>query len=161
MDIFEFAINMEKEGRAFYLELGQKSQNEGLRNVFQMLAADEEKHQHILQKMKEEATPVLIDTQILGQARSVFAGLAEETFEVDDSTEQVELYKKAMEIEKMSEDFYRLKAMEIEGEDHKGILLKIAEEEGRHLFLLQNIINFVSRPQQWIENAEFNHLEDY
>lgn len=35
------------------------------------------------------------------------------------------------------------------------------EEEKKHYFLLDNIIEFVSRPEQWLENAEFYHLEEY
>ena len=29
------------------------------------------------------------------------------------------------------------------------------------MFLLENMLDFISRPQTWLENAEFNHLEDY
>lgn len=44
---------------------------------------------------------------------------------------------------------------------HKKILTKLAEEEKKHLFLLENLVEFISRPETWIENAEFNHLDDY
>lgn len=37
----------------------------------------------------------------------------------------------------------------------------MAGEEKRHFFILENIIDFVSRPQSWLENAEFNKLEEY
>jgi rubrerythrin len=37
----------------------------------------------------------------------------------------------------------------------------IAEEEKRHEFLLDHILQFISRPQTWLENAEFNHLDQY
>jgi rubrerythrin len=161
MDIFEFAINMEKEGQDFYEELAQKSPNQGLKNIFHMLAEDEKKHEQILEKMKQEAAPALVDTEILGEAKSVFAGLTANDLELGDSTGQIQLYKKAQEIEKRSEEFYSLKAMEVQNEEQKNILLKIAAEESRHHFLLQNIIDFVSRPQQWVEDAEFNHLDDY
>jgi rubrerythrin len=161
MDIFDFAINMEKEGQAFYLELAQKSHNQGLKNIFKMLAADEEKHGQILVTMREETAPELTETAILNQAKGIFAGLTGEELEIGDSTGQIDLYLKALDIEKRSEDFYRSKAQEINNEPQKELLLKIAEEESRHRFLLQNIIEFVSRPQQWIEDAEFNHLEDY
>lgn len=161
MDIFDFAINMEKEGQAFYLELAQKSQNPGLTNIFKMLAADEEKHEQVLEKMKKETAPALADTEILTQAKGVFAGLAGIDLEVGESTGQIELYQKAQEIEKKSEDFYRSKAQELNNEQQEKILLRIADEEKRHRFLLENIIEFVSRPKQWVEDAEFNHLEDY
>ncbi len=43
----------------------------------------------------------------------------------------------------------------------KDILLKIAEDEKRHRFLLKNTVDFLSRPKTWIENAEFHHLDEY
>jgi hypothetical protein len=37
----------------------------------------------------------------------------------------------------------------------------IAEEEKRHEFLLEHVLQFIARPQTWLENAEFNHLDQY
>ena len=53
------------------------------------------------------------------------------------------------------------KAQEVPEEYQKRIFLKLAEEEKKHYFLLENIIDFVSRPATWLENAEFCHLEEY
>jgi len=74
---------------------------------------------------------------------------------------QVKLYEKAQDIEKKSEDFYRQKAGEVEQQYQREIFLALAEEEKKHYFLLENIIQFVSRPQTWLENAEFYHLDEY
>ena len=68
---------------------------------------------------------------------------------------------KAQDIEKKSRDFYTEKANEVKQEYQKDIFLKLAEEEKKHYFLLENIIDFISRPETWLENAEFNHLEEY
>jgi len=46
-------------------------------------------------------------------------------------------------------------------ESQRKIFLKLAGEEKKHVFLLANLVEFVSRPETWIENAEFNHLDDY
>jgi hypothetical protein len=43
----------------------------------------------------------------------------------------------------------------------KELLNRIADEENRHYFLLDHMIEFIGRPQTWIEDAEFNHLQDY
>lgn len=43
----------------------------------------------------------------------------------------------------------------------KNLLLKLAEEEKKHMFLLENLVEFIPRPETWIENAEFNHLVEY
>jgi len=36
----------------------------------------------------------------------------------------------------------------------KNQLLKLAKEKNKHMFLLKNPVEFVFRPEAWIENAE-------
>jgi rubrerythrin len=80
---------------------------------------------------------------------------------VDIETSEIGRYNKAIEIEKKSEDFYTEKANEVDNPQVKDILLRIAADEKKHQFLLQNTIDFISRPQSWLENAEFYHLDEY
>ena len=84
---------------------------------------------------------------------------AKDTFGVNIS--QKELYKKAQQIEKKSQDFYSEKATEVNDLSQKGLFLQIAEEEKKHYWILENILNFISRPQNWLENAEWYHLDEY
>jgi rubrerythrin len=58
-------------------------------------------------------------------------------------------------------DHYEEMSDKVDNKLHKKILTKLAEEEKKHLFLLENLVEFISRPETWIENAEFNHLDDY
>ena len=47
-------------------------------------------------------------------------------------------------------------------EEQKQLWLAIAAEEKRHEHILENVIEFVTKPESWAENAEFSHLEkDY
>jgi hypothetical protein len=41
------------------------------------------------------------------------------------------------------------------------MLVMLAKEEQVHYFILENIINFLSRPQAWLEDAEFVNLDEY
>ena len=111
--------------------------------------------------MKKNITPDLAETTVLSSARDDFAKMRKsaENFNVD--INQIELYKKAQNIEKQSENFYLQKANEIPDEYQKELFQKLAEEEKKHYFLLDNIIEFVSRPKQWLENAEWYHLDEY
>jgi len=74
---------------------------------------------------------------------------------------QIELYRKAQGIEKMTQDFYEEKAGEAIDEAQAGIFLKIADEEKKHYFILENIINFVNKPSSWLENPEWYDMEEY
>ena len=96
---------------------------------------------------------------MLADARNVFAGLQGADLPLQGA--QIELYREAQEIERKSQVFYEEKAREADEPAARDLLLKIADEEKRHYFLLDSMVAFINRPYEWIENAEFNHLEDY
>jgi len=161
MNIFEFALQMEKDGETYYRELADKSGEKGLKTIFTMLADDEVKHYQVVQGMMKNQKATMADTTVLSKAKNIFAEMKSSGKHMDLGVSHITLYKHAQENEKKSEDFYRDKANEASDATIKAIMLKLAEEEKRHYFLLENIIDFVNRPDTWLENAEFNHLETY
>jgi len=161
MNIFEFGMQMEKDGEHFYRDLAGKCKIEGLRFILNLLADNEVDHYNVLKGLNENASPQLTGYTVLKDAKNVFSEMKEKNESLDMEGTEVELYTKAVEIEQKSEAFYREKAEEVESGEVKAILLKIAEEERRHAFFMANMVTFLSRPQNWIENAEFNHLDDY
>jgi len=160
MNIFEFAMEKEKYSEDYYRQLAGKSNNKGLETVFNMLADEEAKHYKIVSDMKEGVAPDLAEMTVLSDAKGVFAKMRESAQDFDFDVSQTELYRKAQKIEKQSQDFYLEKANEVE-KTQKEIFLRLAEQEKKHYFLLENIIDFVSKPETWLENAEFHHLEEY
>ena len=160
MNIFEFAIEKEKYSEDYYRRLAERTNNKGLETIFNMLADEEAKHYKIVSDMKEDVAPDLADTTVLSDAKDVFTKMRESAQKFSFDISQTELYKKAQDIEKQSQNFYLEKAKEAE-ETQKEIFLRLAEEEKKHYFLLENIIDFVSRPQTWLENAEWHHLDEY
>jgi len=160
MNIFEYAMQMEKDGEDYYRQLAQQTANKGIRTILAMLADEEVKHCNTVEKMKTEK-PQIAETKILADAKNVFVQIKESGEGFDFGIKQTELYRKAQEIEKKSRAFYLDKADEVEEEYQKEVFLRLADEEKKHYFLLENIIEFVSRPETWLENAEFHHLEEY
>ena len=160
MDIFEFAMKMEEDGKKYYLELSGIATDEGIQNILKMLAADEDKHFAVIKQMKEEQT-VMVETRVLEKARNIFAEMREKKEEIDISSTPIHLYAKAKEIEERSIKFYLEMSADMEDDAQRDLFLLLAEEEKKHVFLLENVIEFVSKPKIWLENAEFNHLEDY
>jgi len=160
MNIFEFAMEKEKYSEDYYRRLAERTNNKGLETIFNMLADEEAKHYKIVSDMKEDVAPDLADTTVLSDAKDVFVKMRESAQKFSFDISQTELYKKAQDIEKQSQNFYLEKAKEAE-ETQKEIFLSLAEEEKKHYFLLENIINFVSKPQTWLENAEWHHLDEY
>jgi len=160
MNIFEYAMQMEKDGEDYYRRLAQQTANKGLKTILTMLADEETKHYNAIERM-QTAEAHMAETTILTDAQNIFIQIKESDEKLDFDIKQTELYKKAQDIEKKSQDFYLEKANEVKEEYQKGLFLKLAEEEKKHYFLLDNIIEFVSRPEHWLENAEFYHLEEY
>jgi len=160
MNIFKYAMQMEKDGEEYYRQLARQTANNGLQTILTMLADEEVKHYNAIEKMKT-AKPKLGETTVLSDAKNIFIQIKESNGNLDYDTGQTQLYKKAQNIEERSRDFYLEKANEVEEEYQKEVFLTLAEEEKKHYFLLENIIEFVSRPETWLENAEFYHLEEY
>ncbi len=125
-----------------------------------MLADEEAGHYQILSDI-EQGSPEVGETDILNHARNVFEEMKDtgRTFHLDEA--QVDLYREAQAIEQRSIDFYTEKAAKVDLDSQKQLLTRLAQEEKKHYFLLENIIDFVSRPTSWLENAEFCHLEQY
>ncbi|HXX58133.1 MAG TPA: ferritin family protein [Thermodesulfovibrionales bacterium] len=161
MDIYEFALKMEKDGENYYRELAVGANNKGLRNILTMLADAEVIHYNLFKKMKDREKVEPADSAILDDTKNVFMKMKEEKDVTGLNIQQTELYEKALEIEKKSEDFYRAKAAETKDEIQKKVFMKIAGQEKIHYFIVERILDFVSRPQTWLENPEWYHLEEY
>ncbi|MHC4153629.1 MAG: ferritin-like domain-containing protein [Planctomycetota bacterium] len=161
MDIFEFAMQKEKLSEDYYRQLAAQTDNTGLKRIFNMLADEEAHHFSVVDQMRSKVPDKLSGTDVLSEAKEVFARMREDTKKFDFDAGQVETYKKARDIEEESRKFYLQKADEVEDPSQKGIFRKLAEEEKKHYFLLDNIIEFVCQPETWLENAEFYHLEEY
>ena len=161
MDIFEFAKEKEKYAEEFYRDRAAKSPDKGLAEIFLLLANEEEKHFDMIEKMQAEVPAELTETTVLSDATAIFEKIREGAKKFSFDRSELELYKEAQKIEQNARDYYLDKADQVEVQAQKDIFIKLAEEEKKHYFLLDNIIDFVSRPQQWLENAEFHHLEDY
>ena len=159
MDIYEFAMQMERDGERFYRNLAEGSSSRGMSRILTSLADDEAKHYVIVKEMAEGVEPDMDKTTILADAKNVFAQMQGTSLDLGGL--QVEVYRQAQEIERQSREFYEEQAAQATRASTRTIMLKIADEEQRHYFLLDQIIEFLDRPTTWIEDAEFNHLDNY
>ena len=160
MDIYDYAMQMEKDGEDLYRDLASKTVNPGLKTILIMLADAEVRHFKLFQNMKNNNKVVTADISILNDVKNVFVKMKEKKSSGVDVS-QIELYRKAQGIEKMTQDFYEEKAGEVKDESQARIFLKIANEEKRHYLILESIIDFVNRPASWLENPEWYHMEEY
>lgn len=159
MEIYEFAMKMEKDGEQYYLELAQNAVNAGFKNIFTILAHAEAVHYDIFRKMRDNEKIEVPGTKLLSEVRNIFEKIREEEKDADVLISQIDLYRKAREIENKSIDFYLTQADEMRDPYQKEIFVKIADEEKKHFFIMEEIINFVAQPGTWLENPEWYHTE--
>jgi rubrerythrin len=165
MDIFEFAMQMEKDGEKYYRELMNTCKTPGLKKIFSFLADEEAKHYTYIENLQQKKSlPQTVETHILENVKNIFVGMKSEKQGLDAGTiKATAAFIKARDIEEKSRKFYQEKAGEIQNAEAKSLLKTLAKEEQKHFYIMENIIEFISRPEpgNWLENAEWHHLEEY
>lgn len=160
MNVYEYAMKVEKDGEQYYRELADKTSDVGLKSILNMLADEEVKHYVVFDKMnKKQIIPTQPQVDVFTCAKTIFEKMREENQSTTFSDDQIDFYKSALRSEENSYKFYIEKALMLEDEEQKAIFMRIAEEERQHMVLLENLVEYISFPQRWLENAEFNHMD--
>lgn len=161
MDIYQFAIDFEQENRKYYEKLAEKSDDQRIKNVFTELASEEAKHERIVKQLRDQGEVEEVEFDIIVKVNEVFSQIKEDLPEQVMPTQQVDIYKKALEMEEKSKDFYTEKAEEVKSDKAKEVLKRLAKEEKKHEDIVRSIIELVNRPNTWLDDSEWYHLEDY
>ncbi len=161
MNVYEYAMKVEKDGERYYRELAEKSDDAGVKSILTMLADEEVKHYIVFDKMnKNQIIPTQPSVDIFKHTKNIFEKMRNENKTPCFSQDQIEFYKGALRSEENSYKFYTEKALMLEEGEQKEAFLRIAEEERAHYVLLENLVEYISTPQTWVESAEFNHLSE-
>ncbi len=160
MNVFDFAIKMEEDGRKFYEKLAAEAEEPELKTIFTLLAEEEQQHKQIFQSMKNGEDPAKADSRIMERTTSTFRKLLEKKDVSAILRRDPDGYMHAIKTE---EDYIRLyeDMAEKETNEHvKDLLLRIAEEERRHLNIMENIYDFVETPRTFLAWGEFSNLRE-
>lgn len=162
MEILNYVMTMEKEGEALYRGFAEKVQEPGMAKIFLWLAEQEKRHYETFEKMKEGKIPVASEDRVFQQMKDIFENWKKQMPILKNSAAQVALYQEALVTEQQSAALYKEQAAKVSSDEEKSLWLQIAGEEERHEMILENIIDMITKPSVWAENAEFSHLdEDY
>lgn len=162
MNVFEFAMKMEQDGKAYYENLAIQTSLPGLKTIFSELAEDEQKHYEVFEKLQAGGdVPAMQDSTAIESARNIFEDLPKGKIALTAIGESVAAYDHAMKLESEGFKFYERAAAEEKDPEAKKLLLKIAEEERKHYNILENIHNFINAPNQSLDWAEFSNLGEF
>ncbi len=165
MNAFEFAMKMELDGQTYYEKHAAQSSEPVLKTIFEELAADEKKHYELFQAMAAGDNPdygKVLKTSILSTTRNLFQKLSASKKPMAAFSADVrEAWVGAREIEAKSEYFYREQVQKAGDADQKSVWSRIADEEHKHWVTIESVVNFLDRPKQWLEDAEWSNLQSY
>ena len=160
MNVFNFAMKMELQGKACYENLASSTQVAGLRNIFTGLAADEQKHYEVFRGLKEGKAFAMTDSRMLEQAKSVFQEMVGEKERITGLGEDLDGYRLGLKIEADSVKLYEDMAKREQNPETVQLYLKIANEEKKHFNIMENICDFVMKPKYFLEWREFSNLHE-
>jgi rubrerythrin len=162
MNPYDFAIQMSRDGEKFFRTLTKQVKKSGLRKILVTLANDQAIHRRDLAKMKKAEGKTLPDAANLAGAVNPFAqrlkrlGRGER---LDENLPPADLYRRGQALDKECEDFYRKRAGRVKNPRLKRAFLEVAEEQRKHHISLEHLINFITEPQQKLEDAEWSITE--
>ncbi len=161
MDILDFAMKMEKDGEEYFLDQAGKVEDKNAARIFTLLAREEQKHYVVFKKYKEGISEKL-DSDFVKDVKTIFQTMKEknESF-IKKDDRIIEALLHGLEIENKSIGYYVQKMNETDDLKLQQILLILKREEDKHYSLLSSMIDYYMKPQIWIEQAEFSHLDHY
>jgi|UniRef100_A0A7V3VSK4 rubrerythrin len=160
MNAIDYALKMELDGKALYEQQAKNSTDPRLKQLFSMLARDEQRHYEIIEGFKKSSYDYK-GTDTFKTTKNMFSEMLDkkQTFKVE--TNVFDAYRQAIEMEKKSVELYLSESTKSKNAQEKSVLLKLAEEEKKHQTILENLTEFVRKGEEWVESAEFTHLDEF
>jgi len=158
MNVFDYAIRMEQDGEKWYRRIADRSTSAELRKIFSLLAGEENRHRKAVEQLKRRLGNMYLEpTGILGDVKSVFREMRkmdrEEHF---DGIDGLDGFVGMRDYEVDCRNFYLEKAGELDDMSQR-IFLQLADEEDKHLRIMNHIIEFVSQeePWKWLDRSKW------
>jgi rubrerythrin len=163
MDIIEFAMRMEKDGKAFYEKQVVTTSNPQLKAILIALAEEEGRHYEYFRRLKENpddfsGAAELRGTKTLENVKNVFEVMSQISGLKPFGEDVISVWTEALRIEEKSESFYREKSGEEADAKKRRLLLKIASEEKNHIHMIDGVLTFLRYPETFAESAQFKNF---
>jgi rubrerythrin len=161
MNVFDFALKMEEDGKTFYEKLAAETNVHELKMIFSMLASAEEEHHEALDVMKKNIPPDKADSKVLENARNIFHVLLKRKDAIDMLKNDPDGYRHVIKTAVAGIKLYEEMAGKETNKDAAKILLMLAEDEKKHLEIMENIYDFAEAPKNFLAWGEFSNLKEF
>jgi rubrerythrin len=161
MNVFDYAIRLEERGVQLFEQLKQDTENHELRQIFDSLRSMEEEHLTSLRAMKQVVTAEEAKSTMVDRAWQVKDGF-EKLLESSDILHELKMDPDGFyHIVKAEEENIRMlegMAATEPSETASLLLQELADEEKKHLEVIENIYDFMEKPHTYLEWGEFSNL---
>jgi len=163
MDIIEFAMKMETDGKAFYEKQAGLTSDPELKKILIQLAEEEGRHYEFFRRLKDNPNDIsggeaLMGSQTLADVKNIFEELAQKTDQKPFGDDVISAWREALTTEEKSEAFYKEKAEVEPDPKKKDLLLQIAKEENNHMQMIDGVLMFLKQPSDFAESAQFKNF---
>ena len=158
------ALKMETDGKEFYHEASLRSVNELGKELFQKLAAEEDKHgqkfQEIYQTIRQKkAWPALAILPAAKDIRTIFSQVRMKAMKITASPQEFNAIDTAMDMEDRSHKYYQEQAHKSVGDAAREFYQSLAAEERGHYLALTDYREYLRNPAGWFTVKEHPSLD--
>ena len=162
----EIAIQMEIDGKEFYLKASKLSNNDLGRKLLQSLAAEEDVHRqkfeeiyHAIQK-KQAWPPMDFEPDGGRSLRTIFARAIEAMAPTTTpQASELDAVKTAMDMESQTYDFYKSQLKNAAYETERDFYEALATQEREHHLILLDYYEYLKDPASWFVKEEHPSLD--
>lgn len=158
----ETALQLEAEGKKFYLDAAARGGTPVLTQFFKRLAADEDQH---AQKAREIYDAIRANKgwpaqETVFKHATTLKSVLDKAFEdldaapVKPEDAELEAFKTAMAMEDKSYSFYKSRLEEAESPHEKSFYKALTGEERMHYLALLDSCEYLTNPQGWFTRTE-------
>ncbi len=164
MDIIEFALKMESDGKAFYEKQAAAETDPELKQILETLAEEEERHYRFFLTFKDSPDqPPSADTfgnpGAVDRVKNIFEVMSQQDKARKFGDKAVSVWKEALRIEERAVSFYKSRADEESDPGRKRLLARLAEEETKHVHMIDSVLMYLKDPSTFAESAQFRNFQ--
>ncbi len=154
MDMLEFAIKMEQDGYAYYIEQSQKLADEAARRMMISLAEDEKRHEQTIRDM-QQGRHQLAQGEVMSGMKNIFEELKEQNRSLlNENDSLTHVLERALEMEKKAVEMYAKLGGEASSSEEADVWKALEAEEHKHAKILSLTIEYIENPANVLEDAE-------
>ncbi len=160
MNVMDVAKKMETDAVEFYAEAAKKTAYPAGKKMFETIVEDEKRHLEIISKLIEGLDVHMDDVHPLKNIKTVFETMKDEMMEkVAATSDELEAFKIAMQMEKEGLNFYTKLAAEARTEKEKSLFEKLIQEEQQHYNIFASTYDFLNDTGNWFMWEEHSIVE--